>query len=102
MKFSKLENVTCRKAFSVPVVEYLKGIHIFLFFISWSRQEPWARSVAEALMSGCPVLATDTDGGNREQIIQGCNGYLCKNVDVFADRLSYLIENPEKFTRVGA
>jgi len=96
------QNVICRKTFSLPVSKYLEGIHIFLFFIDWKRQEPWARSTAEALMSGCPVLATDTDGGNRMQIVHGSNGYLCKTVDDFEKHLDYLIQNPEKIDQLGS
>lgn len=94
-------NVICRKTFSLPVIDYLKGIHIFLFFISWNRQEPWSRSVAEALMSGCPVLATDVDGGNKEQIIHGSNGFLCKDVNDFEKYLSLLIENTELLQKLS-
>jgi len=96
-----IPNVTCRSVFSLPVLEYLKGVHIFLFFISWKRQEPWARSIAEAMMSGCPILATDTDGGNRVQVLHGSNGYLCRSVNEFADRLCELIENPARLAMMG-
>jgi hypothetical protein len=96
-----LPNVILRDKFTVPVKDYLKGIHIFLFFPSWKRQEPWARSVAEGLTSGCPVVATDVDGGNRMQVLHGNNGYLCKDLDDFEKYLSYLIENPEMIVKLG-
>lgn len=88
-----IPNVVNRKGFSIPVSVYLCGIDIFLFYPRWSRQEPWSRSVAEALMSGCPVVATDIDGGNRMQVLHGNNGFLCSNLDEFEKYLSMLIEN---------
>ena len=95
------DNVILRKQFSVPVNVYLRSIDIFLFYLDWGRQECWARSMAEALMSGSPALATDVDGGNRLQIIQGSNGYLCKDLSEFEERLSQLIETPEKIAKLA-
>jgi hypothetical protein len=93
-------NVTIRKAFAKPVKEFLKETDLFLFYPSWKRQEPWSRSVGEALASGCPVLATDK-GGNRDQIIHGNNGYLCSSLDDFVQYLSGLIEEPELILALG-
>lgn len=92
-------NVTIREEYSIPVGEYLKGIDIFCFFIAWRRQEPWARCMAEAMMSGCPVLATNK-AGNRDQVMNGINGFLCGNVEEFADRIGYLIDNPVTVNRM--
>ena len=86
-------NVIIRKTFTIPVIDYLQGINLFLFYPSWKRQEPWARVVAEALMAGCPVLATDTDGGNRMQVIHGSNGFLCTSMEDFYNKISLLIED---------
>lgn len=91
---SGFDNVTVRKEYSTSVGEYLQGIDIFCFFISWGRYEPWARVVAEAMMAGCPIIATDR-AGNRDQVHDGLNGYLCTTVDQFAARLCMLIENEE-------
>lgn len=96
-----ITNVILRKVFSVPVKDYLEGIHIFLFYPSWNRQEPWARAVAEGLMSGCPVVAAKIDGGTIMQVIHGNNGYLCENVDDFEKYLTELIENPELIKKLG-
>jgi glycosyltransferase involved in cell wall biosynthesis len=96
-----INNVTCRPQFSLSVKAYLSKIDIFTFFPKWNRQECWARSVGEALMSGCPVLATDTDGGNRMQVVHGSNGYLCKNVDEFEEKIEYLIKNKEMIKKLG-
>jgi glycosyltransferase involved in cell wall biosynthesis len=93
-------NVTIREAFAKPVKEFLKETDIFLFYPSWNRQECWSRSVGEALASGCPVLATDK-GGNRDQIVHGNNGYLCRNLGDFVQYLSELIEDPEIVRALG-
>jgi hypothetical protein len=95
------KNVILRPEFTLPVNVYLMNLDIFLFYLKWGRQECWARSQAEGLMSGCPSLATDVDGGNRLQIIDGSNGYLCKDINMFYDKLAYLIENPEMIKKLG-
>ncbi len=94
-------NVTIREAFAIPISDFLRETDIFLFYPSWKRSEPWCRSVAEALMSGCPVVATATKGGNRDQIIHGNNGYLCRNLDDFVKYLSGMIEQPELIQALG-
>ena len=55
---------------ALAVPEFLQGIDVLLFFLGWQREEAWARSAAEALMSGCPVITTNR-GGNRDQVIHG-------------------------------
>ncbi|MBD3407304.1 MAG: glycosyltransferase [Candidatus Lokiarchaeota archaeon] len=95
-----IPNVTIRKEYSVPVGDYLRDIDIFLFFISWGRNEPWSRAVAEGLMAGCPVLATNK-AGNLDQILHGNNGYLCDDLDGFYKWLCYLIENPDMINKLG-
>lgn len=85
-------NLIIRNEYSMPVREYLKQIDIFLFFIDWNRHEPWSRSVAEAMLSGCPILATNK-GGNKEQIIPGNNGFLCNDISDFEKSLIKLINS---------
>ena len=93
-------NVTIRTEYSIPVGEYLKGIDIFLFFISWGRNEPWSRAVAEGMMAGCPILATNK-AGNKDQVIHENTGYLCDNLDDFEKWLSHLIEHPDMIQKIG-
>lgn len=93
-------NVVIREAFALRVGDFLKETDIFLFYPAWNRSEPWARSIAEALMSGSPVVAT-AKGGNRDQIIPGNNGYLCRSLDDFVERLSEMIEHPESIRVLG-
>lgn len=75
--FSGQTNVRCRPEFALPVNEFLQRLDVFVFFPEWQREEAWSRSVAEAQMSGCPVIAT-ARGGNCDQVIHGNNGFLCK------------------------
>jgi glycosyltransferase involved in cell wall biosynthesis len=93
-------NVELRKEFDLSVKDFLAGIDIFIFFPSWDREEPWSRAVAEGLMSGCPVLATDK-GGNKDQVIHGNNGFLCKKEQDYRKWLIYLIENPNVIKTLG-
>lgn len=88
-----INNVILRKEFSKEVKEYLKDLDIFLFFVDYSRNEPWSRAVGEAMMSGCPIVATDCDGGNKMQVVYGSNGYLCKDLDEFDVALRILIDD---------
>jgi hypothetical protein len=85
-------NVTVHREFQMPVKEFLHGLDIFSFMSSFKREEPWSRAVAEALMSGCPVLATHR-GGNPCQILHGNNGYLCKTTAAFVSAATELIED---------
>jgi glycosyltransferase involved in cell wall biosynthesis len=96
----RFPNVQIRNEYSVSVGEYLSGIDIFLFFISWERNEPWSRAVAEGMMAGCPILATNRSG-NRDQVVHENNGYLCDSTDEFEKWLTYLVENPEKVLVLG-
>lgn len=75
-----IKNVECYKEFSLSVKDFLKNLDVFIFFPSYRREEPWSRSVAEALMSGCPVITTNK-GGNVDQIIHGNNGFLCETLE---------------------
>jgi hypothetical protein len=88
------EHVQVRPEFAIPVKEFLTNIDVFVSFASWKREEPWARSVAEGLSSGCPVLAT-AKGGNRDQIVHGNNGFLCDTMEQFVKGSERFIREPE-------
>lgn len=77
-----LRNVQVRREFEIPVGDFLRNVDVFVYFPSWSREETWSRSVAEALVSGCPVLTT-AKGGNQDQVLHGNNGLLCRNLEEF-------------------
>jgi glycosyltransferase involved in cell wall biosynthesis len=97
---ARYPNVVMREAFAIPVRDFLEETDIFLFYPAWDRVEPWARSVAEALMSGSPVLAT-AKGGNRDQITPGSNGYLCRSLEDFVEHLSTMLDQPEIIRSLG-
>jgi hypothetical protein len=97
---ARYPNVALHEVFALRVADFLEETDIFLFYPTWDREEPWARSIAEALMSGSPVVATDK-GGNCDQIIPGNNGYLCRSLDDFVDHLSEMIEHPELIRVLG-
>lgn len=88
-------NVTIRKEYSTPVKTYLSNLDVCVYMPGWKHQEPWARSTAEAMASGCPLITTDADGGNRDQVLHGNNGFLCKDVRGFVQSILFLVEHPE-------
>lgn len=91
-KVKDIPNVISRKENAISVRDFLIGLDIFVFLPSWSREEPWARVVAEAMTSGCPVITTKK-GGNMDQIIHGHNGFLCDNSDNVFKNIVYLVEH---------
>ena len=99
-KISSLPNVKVRKEHEISVSEFMQGIDVFTFFPSWEREEPWARVVGEAMITGCPLLATNK-GGNKDQIINHNNGFLCKRTDDFFKNIVYFTENPEYISIMG-
>lgn len=86
-------NIEAVAEYARPVRDFLDELDLFVFFTSWKREEAWSRSVAEALMSGCPVIAIPR-GGNPDQIVQGNNGLLCGNIECFADGIVRLVQDP--------
>jgi hypothetical protein len=95
-QLKNISNVKIYRAFQMPVGEFLREVDIFSFMGSFRREEPWSRAVAEALMSGAPVLATHK-GGNGCQIVHGNNGYLCGSTAAFFAAASELIEDRVKY-----
>ena len=99
-KLKAIKNVIARPEDHVTVRDYLSHIDVFCFFPSWGREEPWGRVVGEAMMSGCPIVTTNK-GGNLDQVVEGHNGFLCKNKDTFFKRLIYLVEHPNVIECMG-
>lgn len=97
----KLPNVECLPENTETIKNFLSTLDIFMFFPSWGREEPWARVVGEAMMSGCPIFATDK-GGNKDQVLKYHNGYLNKRKDDFFKNLCYAKEHPEIIPQMGA
>jgi glycosyltransferase involved in cell wall biosynthesis len=69
---------------SLPVPEYLSGLHAMLAV--GDCYENWSRVVLEAFAVGVPVIA-DRRGGLREQIVHGETGFLCDTVEEAAEAI---------------
>jgi glycosyltransferase involved in cell wall biosynthesis len=94
-RIEKIENVTCLKENEETVKDFLSKLDVFLFFPDWKREEPWARVIAEAMVSGCPVIALDK-GGTKDQVLKCNNGFLCKRYNDYFNNVVYCIEHKEQ------
>jgi glycosyltransferase involved in cell wall biosynthesis len=72
---------------------FLQRLSVFVFYPVWTWEEAWSRSVAEALASGCPVIATNR-GGSRDQIEHGVNGFLCDDDEAIRELTLSLASDP--------
>jgi len=99
-KIKLIRNVNVYKENHMSVRDFLNEIDVFTFFPSWDREEPWARVVGEAMMSGCPIVAT-SKGGNIDQIINGNNGFLFKSSDDLFKHIVHFVEHPEQIETMG-
>jgi len=93
-KIENIDNVICLDEDKEKVSDFLSKIDIFLFFPEWKREEPWARCIAESIISGCPVIALNK-GGTEDQVLNYNNGFLCKKYDDYYKYVVYLIEHKE-------
>jgi len=93
-KIEKIPNVTCLDENQETVKDFLSSLDVFLFFPDWRREEPWARVVAEAMVSGCPVIALDK-GGTKDQVLTWNNGYLCKKYNDYFKWVIKMIEDKD-------
>lgn len=69
-------------------------------YVQPSLSETWGLAVTEAMSCGIPVVCTDA-GGMKEQITNGVEGFLCSSIDEMADRVKYLLENPDEAAAMG-
>jgi glycosyltransferase involved in cell wall biosynthesis len=93
-KIKRIKNVTCLNEDAESVKEFLSKLDVFLFFPDWKREEPWGRVIAEAMVSGCPVIALDR-GGTKDQVLKYNNGFLCKRYNDYFTHVVYFIEHRE-------
>ena len=65
-------------------------------------REGFGLSVAEAMACGLPVVVSDCSS-LPELIDHGKGGYLCPvgNVDMFAEKINFLAENPDLRKQMG-
>lgn len=99
-KIDKISNVECLKENKEEVSEFIDKLDIFVFFPDWKREEPWARVIAEAMVSGCPVLTLDR-GGAKDQVLHYNNGFLCKDRNSYFKNIVDLIEHPDKIKKMS-
>jgi glycosyltransferase involved in cell wall biosynthesis len=93
-KIEKIENVTCLNEDEESVKDFLSRLDVFLFFPDWKREEPWGRVIAEAMVSGCPIIALDR-GGTKDQVLKFNNGFLCKRYDDYYQHVVHFLEHKE-------
>ncbi|MFW5888385.1 MAG: glycosyltransferase [Patescibacteria group bacterium] len=65
-----------------------------------SLREGFALTVSEALWKGVPVVAGNV-GGIPNQIKEGRNGFLVKNIEECADKVTELLKNEKKRKEMG-
>jgi len=84
---------------------YLDQSHIFMALSVTAKdgnQDGPVNTLKEAMAMGLPVIGTQ-HGGIPELIEDGISGYLVpeRDVEAIADKLNYLIENPQKWPEMG-
>jgi len=67
-----------------------------------SQREAFGRVTIEAMLSGNPVIGANS-GGTKELLIEGYNGLFYKSGNYLdlADKIKYMIDNPEKLKFMG-
>lgn len=93
------ENIIIYPGHVSNVSEWIANAHVFVLP---SYREGVPRSTQEAMAIGRAVITTDVPGC-RETVNDGVNGFLIPPFDSssLADKMLYLIENPEEIQRMG-
>nr|WP_246748737.1 glycosyltransferase family 4 protein [Rhizobium setariae] len=88
-----------RMGFRSPVAPFMCAVDALLVP---AVNEPFGRTLIEAMLLGTPVIATD-HGGNPEAITSGTNGYLVRPEDpeAFIEPLRRLLSNPDEWHRLS-
>ncbi|WP_456398246.1 trehalose synthase [Palaeococcus sp. (in: euryarchaeotes)] len=68
--------------------------------LQMSTREGFGLTVSEAMWKGVPVIGRKV-GGIKLQIIDGESGFLVRDVEEAAERVTYLLRNPEKAEEMG-
>ena len=76
-----------------PIEPWMKGLDVL---VVPAVEEPFGRTLVEAMLCGTPVVAAD-DGGHREIIRHGETGFLVQpdSSEAFAVAVADLLENPQ-------
>jgi glycosyltransferase involved in cell wall biosynthesis len=73
----------------MPVVDFLRQGHIYLYRTSNMWRDNYPRVVAEAMAAGLPVLSEPRDGC-KDRIDHGNTGYYCVDYDQFLEAIRKL------------
>lgn len=88
----------------LPPYYGLADVFVLPSILTEEFREPWGLVVNEAMGSGTPVIATSEVGAAAAGVVKdGENGYIVpeRNSEVLADRLSLLLSNLSKSTKMG-
>lgn len=85
--------------FRLPVAPYMCSVDILLVP---AVNEPFGRTLIEAMLFGTPVIATN-HGGNPEAIDHGRTGFLVEpeNPAAFVEPMNILLKNPDEWRRIS-
>ena len=80
--------------------DLLLSSDIFVFTPVQEEGHPWV--IIEAMEAGLPIIATD-QGAITESVIDGRNGFIVEkmNSSQIAEKIEYLIDNPEQRKKMG-
>jgi glycosyltransferase involved in cell wall biosynthesis len=100
-KLAKELNVDLQIKSNITDNELISLLQNAICMIYTSNLEPFGFAPLEANACGTPVVAIQ-EGGVKETIIDGKNGFLCqKNPENLAEKISKIIENPTLRNEIG-
>lgn len=98
-KLGLKNNVIYTNKFLPVIQEFLNSS----IFVLTSQFEAFGNVLVESKICGVPIVAFDAPNGPREIIIEGKDGFVVglNNIKAMADKISYLIENPDLRNKMG-
>jgi glycosyltransferase involved in cell wall biosynthesis len=79
--------------------QYYASAKIFLFP---TLQDPWGVVANEAMAAGTPVITCENAGVAGDLVIHDVNGHILPlNVDIWAEKTDFLLNNNETYTRLS-
>ncbi len=86
-----------------PLDDVRPALGVSSVYVLPSYREGTPRSVLEAMSAGRAIITSDAPGC-RETVVEGQNGYLVpiQNVEVLAEKMKFLIENPTLRDSMGS